>query len=44
MSGASRFNWRLAFTRSGRSYSLLAVVTLTLLGTGGVIVRSGGMA
>jgi hypothetical protein len=39
---ASRFNWRLAFTRSGRWYSVLAVVVLTLLGMGGAIVRSGG--
>ena len=39
---ASRFNWRLALTRSGRWYSVLAVVVLTLLGMGGAIVRSGG--
>jgi hypothetical protein len=41
---ASRFNWRLAFKRSGRWYSLLAVTALTLLGMGGAIVRSGGAA
>lgn len=40
----SRFNWRLAFKRSGRWYSLLAVIALTLLGMGGAIVRSGGVA
>jgi len=39
---ASRFNWRLALTRSGRWYSVLAVVVLTLLGLGGAVVRSGG--
>jgi hypothetical protein len=39
---ASRFNWRMAFTRSRRWYSVLAVVVLTLLGLGGAIVRSGG--
>ena len=40
----SRFNWRLAFKRSGRWYSLLAVIALTLLGMGDAIVRSGGVA
>ena len=39
---ASRFDWRLAFTRSRRWYSILAVIVLTLLGMGGAIVQSGG--
>jgi len=39
---ASRFDWRLAFTRSRRWYSILAVVVLTLLGMGSAIVRTGG--
>ena len=40
---ASRLNWRMAFTRSGRWYSLLAVITLTLLGVGAAVVRKGGL-
>ncbi len=36
---ASRFNWRLAFKRSGRWYSVLAVVLLTLLGMGAAVSR-----
>jgi len=41
---ASRFNWRMAFKRSGRWYSLLAVLLLTLFGMGAAITRSGGLA
>ena len=41
---ASRFNWRLAFARSKRWYSLLAVVALGVLGMGAAVVRSGGVA
>lgn len=40
---ASRLNWRAAFVRSRRWYSLLAVLLLTLLGTGSAIVKSGGL-
>jgi hypothetical protein len=40
---ASRFNWRLGFTRSRRWYSLLAVVVLSVLGMGAAIVRQGGI-
>ena len=40
----SRFNWRLAFKHSGRWYSILAVVLLTILGIGGAISRNGGLA
>ena len=38
----SRFDWRMAFTRSRRWYSVLAVVLLTLLGMGGAMLRAGG--
>lgn len=40
---ASRLNWRIAFTRSGRWYSVLAVIVLTLLGMGAAVVRKGGV-
>jgi hypothetical protein len=36
-----RFNWRLAFKRSGRWYSLLAVAVLTLLGMAAAVGRGG---
>lgn len=36
---ASRFNWRVAFKRSGRWYSVIAVVLLTLLGMGAAVSR-----
>lgn len=36
---ASRFNWRMAFKRSGRWYSVIAVVLLTLLGMGAAVSR-----
>ena len=35
----SRFDWRLAFKRSKRWYSLLAVVVLTLLGMASALSR-----
>lgn len=35
----SRFNWRMAFKRSGRWYSVLAVVLFTLLGMGAAVSR-----
>ncbi|WP_114970022.1 hypothetical protein [Rhodoferax ferrireducens] len=40
----SRLNWRVAFKRSTRWYSLLAVVLLTLLGMGAAVSRRGGLA
>jgi predicted PurR-regulated permease PerM len=40
---ASRLNWRMAFKRSGRWVSVLAVVALTLLGIGAAVVRKGGL-
>ena len=36
-----RFNWRVAFRRSGRWYSVMAVVVLTLLGMGAALGRGG---
>jgi hypothetical protein len=39
----SRLNWRVAFVRSGRWYSVLAVVLMTLLGMGAAMVRGGGV-
>ncbi|MEC5217620.1 hypothetical protein RCH09_002580 [Actimicrobium sp. GrIS 1.19] len=39
----SRLNWRVAFARSGRWYSVLAVVLMTLLGMGAAVVRGGGV-
>lgn len=36
---ASRFNWRMAFKRSGRWYSVIAVVLPTLLGMGAAVSR-----
>ncbi|MEW6373615.1 MAG: hypothetical protein AB1584_22075 [Pseudomonadota bacterium] len=38
----SRFDWRKAFARSGRWYSVLAVIVLTLLGLGGALAGGGG--
>ena len=40
---ASSLNWRLAFKRSGRWVSVLAVIALTLLGIGAAVVRKGGL-
>lgn len=39
----SKLNWRQAFARSRRWYSLLAVVLLSLLGMGSAIVTAGGI-
>jgi len=39
----SRFQWKLAFKRSRRWYSILAVILLTILGVGGAISRNGGL-
>lgn len=39
----SKLNWRQAFARSRRWYSLLAVVLLSLLGMGSAIVTGGGI-
>lgn len=39
----SRFDRRLAWTRTKRWYSLLAVVAMTLLGLGSAVVTAGGM-
>lgn len=38
----SRFDWRLAFVRSRRWYSVAAVIVLTVLGLGGALVGGGG--
>jgi len=38
----SRFDWKMAFVRSRRWYSVLAVIAMTLLGLGGALVRGGG--
>jgi hypothetical protein len=40
----SRFNWRLALKRSGRWYSVLAVVVVALLGMAVPVVRGGAVA
>ncbi|HEX8407162.1 MAG TPA: hypothetical protein VF670_21240 [Duganella sp.] len=40
---ASKLNWREAFARSRRWYSIVAVVVLSLLGMGSAIVTAGGM-
>ena len=39
----SRLDWRLAFVRSRRWYSVLAVLALTLLGMGSAMVGAGGL-
>ena len=39
----SKLNWRLAFFRSRRWYSVLAIVLMTLLGMGVAVVRGGGI-
>jgi Ca2+/Na+ antiporter len=39
----SRFQWRLAFKRSYRWYSLLAVILLTLLGLATRVAKQGGL-
>lgn len=39
----SRFQWKLAFKRSRRWYSILAVIMLTMLGIGGAISKNGGL-
>lgn len=38
----SRLNWRLAFARSRRWYSLLSVALLTVLGMGVAVINAGG--
>jgi apolipoprotein N-acyltransferase len=40
---ASRLDWRRAFVRSRRWYSVLAVLALTLLGMGSAMVGAGGL-
>jgi apolipoprotein N-acyltransferase len=40
---ASKLNWREAFARSRRWYSIVAVVVLSLLGMGSAIVTAGGL-
>lgn len=37
----SRFDWRAAFLRSRRWYSVVGVIALTLLGMGAAISRGG---
>nr|WP_315400789.1 hypothetical protein [uncultured Duganella sp.] len=39
----SKLNWREAFVRSKRWYSIVAVVVLALLGMGSAIVTAGGL-
>jgi hypothetical protein len=39
----SRLNWRGAFARSRRWYSVLSVALLTMLGMGSAIVTTGGL-
>lgn len=39
---ASRLNWRLAFARSRRWYSIVAVVVMTVLGMGSAAARMAG--
>jgi apolipoprotein N-acyltransferase len=39
----SRLNWRRAFARSRRWYSVLSVALLTVLGMGSAIVTTGGV-
>ncbi|QCB47233.1 hypothetical protein [Hydrogenophaga sp. PAMC20947] len=39
----SRLDWRLAFRRSRRWYSVVAVVVLTLLGLVSAVQRAGGL-
>lgn len=39
----SRLDWRKAFARSRRWYSVLAVLALTLLGMGSAMVGAGGL-
>jgi predicted PurR-regulated permease PerM len=40
---ASRFDWRRAFARSRRWYSLVVVVAMALLGMGTAVVTAGGL-
>lgn len=40
----SRFDWRRAFVRSRRWYSMVALVALTLAGMGSAVVKAGGVA
>jgi hypothetical protein len=40
---SARLSWRVAFVRSRRWYSLLAVAVMTVLGVGGAIARAGGV-
>ena len=39
----SRLNWRLAWARSRRWYSVLSVAVLTVLGMGSAIMTNGGV-
>jgi apolipoprotein N-acyltransferase len=39
----SRLDWRRAFARSQRWYSVLSVALLTMLGMGSAIVTTGGV-
>lgn len=39
----TRFNWRQAFVRSKRWYSMITLVILTLAGMGSAVVRAGGI-
>lgn len=38
----SRFDWKMAFVRSRRWYSVVAVIVLSLLGLSSALVRAGG--
>jgi hypothetical protein len=39
----SRFNWRLAFARSRKWYSIVAALVLTIGGLGAALVAAGGI-
>lgn len=39
----SRLKWRVAWARSRRWYSVLAVAVLTLLGMGSAVLTAGGV-
>lgn len=39
---ASRLNWRLAFARSRRWYSMVAVLVMTMLGMSSAMIGVGG--
>ena len=40
---ASRFDWRKAFARSKRWYSLVVVFALSVLGVASTVVSAGGL-